>query len=225
MPPGRPSGTLFAAQSLLWVSLPPSFALPGRVEAENWSPRGPKGVSGGPRKSPKIDSKSLSVSIGGLRRVGGYPPGACGTPKVHIYAYLCMYFCVFIIFIHIYACLCLYSCVFMHIYAYFMHMYAYSCMFMHIYVYLCISSIQGKYILYSKYKVMHHWTQFELFINHYRNNQHIFRCCTRTPPCAPLYPPPCLSARSWRVVALLPCNPTGYTPQESIEKWQSHCSE
>ena len=133
MPSGRPSGTLFSAQSLLWVSLPPSFALPGRVEAENWSPRGPKGVSGGPRKSPKIDSKLLSVPIGGLRRVGGYPPGACGTPKVHIYLYLC-------IFMHIYAYLCMYLCVFIHIHPYlctfnacFMHMYAYSCIFMHVY--------------------------------------------------------------------------------------------
>ena len=25
---------------------------------------------------------------------------------------------------------------------------------------------------------MHHWAQFELVINHYRNKQHIFRCCT-----------------------------------------------
>ena len=115
MPSGRPSGTLFSAQSLLWVSLPPSFALPGRAEAANWSPRGPKGVSGGPRKSPKIDSKSLSVPIGGLRRVGGYPPGACGTPKVHIYAYLCMYFCVFV---HIHAYLCMFMAVFMHVHAY-----------------------------------------------------------------------------------------------------------
>ena len=29
---------------------------------------------------------------------------------------------------------------------------------------------------------MHHWTQFDLFINHYRNNQHIFRCCTGMTP-------------------------------------------
>ena len=151
MPSGRPSGTLFSAQSLLWVSLPPSFALPGRVEAENWSPRGPKGVSGGPRKSRKIDLKSLSVPIGGLRRVGGYPPGACGTPKMHIYACIYAYSC---IFMHIYAYLCMYLCVFMHIhpylcifYACFMHMYAYSCIFMHIYVYLCICLIQGKYII------------------------------------------------------------------------------
>ena len=115
MPSGRPSGTLFSAQSLLWVSLPPSFALPGRVEAENWSARGPKGVSGGPRKSRKIDSKSLSVPIGGLRHVMGYPPGACGTPKVHIYAYLCMYFCVFV---HIHAYLCMFMAVFMHVHAY-----------------------------------------------------------------------------------------------------------
>ena len=148
MPSGRPSGTLFSAQSLFRVSLPLCFALPGRVEAENWSPRGPKGVSGGPRKSPKIDSKSLSVPIGGLRRVGGYPPGACGTPKVHIYAYLCMYFCVFV---HIHAYLCMFMAVFMHVHAYlcifhacFMHMYAYSCIFMHIYVYSCICLIQGE---------------------------------------------------------------------------------
>ena len=185
MPSGRPSGILFSAQSLLWVSLPVSFALPGRFEAENWSPRGPKGISEGPRKSPKIDSKSLSVPIGGLRRVGGNPPGACGTPKVHIYAYLCMYLCVFV---HIHAYLCMFMAVFMHVHAYlcifhacFMHMYAYWCIFMHIYVYLCICSIQGKYI-YCKYKVMHHWTQFKLFINHYRNNQHIFRCCTGMTP-------------------------------------------
>ena len=185
MPSGRPSGTLFSAQSLLWVSLPVSVALPGRVEAENWSPQGPKGVSGGLRKSSKIDSKSLSVPIGGLRRVWGYPPGACGTPKVHIYAYLCMYLCVFV---RINAYLCMFMHVFMRIHAYssiFMHIscmfHAYVCIFMHIYVYLCICSIQGKYI-YSKYKVMHHWTQFELFINHYRNNQHIFRCWTGMTP-------------------------------------------
>ena len=136
MPSGRPSGTLFSAQSLLWVSLPPSFALPGRVEAENWSPRGPKGVSEGLRKSLQIDSKSLSVSIGGLRRAGGYPPGACGTSQVHIYAYLCTFLCVFV---HIHAYLCMFMAVFMHVHAYlcifhacFMHMYAYSCIFMHI---------------------------------------------------------------------------------------------
>ena len=137
MPSGRPSGTLFSAQSLLWVSLPPSFALPGRVEAENWSPRGPKGDSEGLRKSLQIHSKSLSVPIGGLRRVGGYPPGACGTPKVYIYAYLCMFLCVFV---HIYA----YLCIFVHE---LMLIDAYSCIFMHIYVYSCICLIQGKYII------------------------------------------------------------------------------
>ena len=142
MPSGRPSGTLFSAQSPLWVSLPPSFALPGRVEAENWSPRGAKEVSGGLRKAPKINSKSLSVPIGGLRRVGGYPPGACGTPKVHIYAYLCMYLCVFV---HIHAYLCMFMHVFMRIHAYssiFMYIsfifHAYVCIFMHIYAYLGI---------------------------------------------------------------------------------------
>ena len=142
MPSGRPSGTLFSAQSLLWVSLPPSFALPGRVEAENWSPRGPKGVSEGLRKWLQIDSKSLSVSIGGLRRAGGYPPGACGTSQVHIYAYLCTFLCVFV---HIHAYLCMFMLVFMRIHAYssiFMHIscmfHAYSCIFMHIYAYLCI---------------------------------------------------------------------------------------
>ena len=152
MPPGRPSGTLFSAQSLLWVSLPPSFALPGRVEAENWSPQGPKGLSGSHRNSVKIASQSLSVPIGGLRRARGYPPGACGTPKVHIihiYACIYAYRC---IFMHIYACLCRYLCVFMHVHPYlcifhacFMHMYAYSCIFMHIYVYSCICLMQGKY--------------------------------------------------------------------------------
>ena len=126
IPSGITSGTLFSAQSQLWMLFLVSFALPGRVEAENWSPRGPKGVSEGPRKSPKIDSKSLSVPIGGLRRVGGYPPGACGTPKVHIYAYLCTYFYVFV---HIHAYLCMFMPVFMRIRAYlciyhacFMHM-------------------------------------------------------------------------------------------------------
>ena len=141
MPSGRPSGTLFSAQSLLWVSLPVSFALPGRVEAENWSPRGPKGVSGGPRKSPQIDSKSLLVPIGGLRRAGGYPPGACRTPRVHIYAYLCMYLCAFM---HIYPYLCRfmpvstrihsYSCIFMHLSCIF---HVYVCIFTHICAYLC----------------------------------------------------------------------------------------
>ena len=154
MPSGRPSGTLFSAQSLLWVSLPPSFALPGRVEAENWSPRGPKGVSEGLRKSLQIDSKSLSVSIGGLRRAGGYPRVPAGRPRcifMHIYARFYAYSC---IFMHIYACLCWYLCVFMHIHPYlcifhacFMHIHAYSCIFMHIYVYLCICLIQGKYMI------------------------------------------------------------------------------
>ena len=142
MPSGKPSGTLFSAQSLLWVSLPPSFALPGRVEAENFSPRGPKGISGRLRKSSKIDSKSLSVPIGEPRRVRGYPPGACGTPKVHIYAYLCMYLCVFV---HIHPYLCMFMRVFMRIHAYssiFMHIscmfHAYVCIFMHIHAYLCV---------------------------------------------------------------------------------------
>ena len=141
MPSGRPSGTLFSAQSLLWVSLPVSFALPGRVEAENWSPRGPKGVSGGLRKSTQIDSKSLSVPIGGLRRAGGYPPGACGPPRVHIYAYLCMYLCAFM---HIHAYLCRFMPVFMRILSYsciFIHLscifHVYVCIFTHIYLYLC----------------------------------------------------------------------------------------
>ena len=39
------------------------------------------------------------------------------------------------------------------------------------------------------------------------------------------YPPPCLCAREWRVVSQWPCSPTGNTPPESLEKWQSHCSE
>ena len=107
---------------------------------------------------------------------------------MHIYAYLCRYLYVFM---HIHAYLCMYLCVFIHIhpylcvfYACFMHMYAYSCVFMHIYVYLYVCLIQGKYIIsiYSEYKLMHHWTQFDLFINHYRNNQHIFRCCTGMTP-------------------------------------------
>ena len=139
MPSGRPSGTLFSAQSLLWVSLPVSFALPGRVEAENWSPRGPKGVSRGPRKSPQIDSKSLSVPIGGLRRAGGYPPGCLRDTQG---AYLCIFMHVFMrihayscIFMDIYACIYAYSFIFVHIYASFMHM---SCICMHIHAYLCI---------------------------------------------------------------------------------------
>ena len=119
---------------------------------------------------------------------GGIPRVPAGRPRcifMHIYARFYAYSC---IFMHIYVCLCWYLCVFMHIHTYlcifyacFMHMYAYSCIFMHIYVYLCICSIQGKYI-YCKYKVMHQWTQFKLFINHYRNNQHIFRCCTGMTP-------------------------------------------
>ena len=136
MPSGRPSGTLFSAQSLLWVSLPPSFALPGRVEAENCSLRGPKGVSGGPRKSPKIDSNSLTVPIGGLRRVRGLPPGCLRDTQS---AYLCIFMHVFLrirayscIFMHVYAGIYAYSCIFIHIYAYFMHV---SCIFMHIYAY------------------------------------------------------------------------------------------
>ena len=139
MPSGRPSGTLFSALSLLWVSLPPSFALPGRVEAENWSPRGLKGVSEGLRKSLQIDSKSLSVSIGGLRRAGGVPPKCLRDVPG---AYLCIFMHVFMrirayscIFMHVYAGIYAYSCIFIHIYAYFMHV---SCIFMHIHAYLCI---------------------------------------------------------------------------------------
>ena len=150
MPCGRSSGTLPSTWSLLWVSFLLSFALPGRVEAENWSPWGLKGVSEGHRKTHKIDSKSLPVAIGGLKRAGGYPPGACGAPRVHIYAYLCMYFYVFV---HIHTYLCMFMPVFMRIRAYlcifyacFMHMYAYSCIFMHICVYSCICLMQGKYI-------------------------------------------------------------------------------
>ena len=156
MPCGRSSGTLPSTWSLLWVSFLLSFALPGRVEAENWSPWGLKGVSEGHRKTHKIDSKSLPVAIGGLKRAGGYPPGACGAPRVHIYAYLCMYLCIFMhiyaylricmqvfirihaysyIFMHVYACIYAYSCIFINIYAYFMHV---SCICMHIHAYLCI---------------------------------------------------------------------------------------
>ena len=153
MPSGRPSGTLFSAQSLLWVSLPVSFALPGRVEAENLSPRGPEGVSGGPRESSKIDSKSLSVPIGGLRRAGGTPRVPAGHPGcifMHIYACIYAHSC---IFMHIYAYLCMYLCVFMHIHAYLcifhacvMLMHAYSCIFMHIYLHVRICLTQGTYI-------------------------------------------------------------------------------
>ena len=57
IPSAMPSGTLFSARSLLWVSFALSFALLGRVEPKNWSPWDSKGVSGGPRKSAKIDSK------------------------------------------------------------------------------------------------------------------------------------------------------------------------
>ena len=141
MPSGRPSGTLFSAQSLLWVSLPSFFALPGRVEAENWSPRGPKGVSEGLRKSFQIDSKSLSVSIGGLRRAGGYPPARPKCICMHIYA--CFYACS-CIFVHEFMRIHAYSCIFMHISC---MCHAYVCIFMHIYVYLCICLIQGKYII------------------------------------------------------------------------------
>ena len=142
MPSGRSSGTLPSTWSLLWVSFLLSFALPGRVEAENWSPWGLKGVSEGHRKTHKIDSKSPPVAIGGLKRAGGYPPGACRAPRVHIYAYLCMYLC---IVMHIYAYLRIFMQVFMRIHAYsciFMHIlcmfHAYVCIFMHIYAYLCI---------------------------------------------------------------------------------------
>ena len=139
MPSGRSSGTLPSTWSLLWVSFLLSFALPGRVEAENWSPWGLKGVSEGHRKTHKIDSKSLPVAIGGLKRAGGVPPGCLrGTQGaylcifmhvfMHIHAYLC-------IFTHIYAGIYTYSCIFIHIYAYFMHV---SCICMHIHAYLCI---------------------------------------------------------------------------------------
>ena len=122
MPSGWSSGTLPSTWSLLWVSFLLSFALPGRVEAENWSPWGLKGVSEGHRKTHKIDSKSLPVAIGGLKRAGGYPPGACGAPRVHIYAYLDTY-------VHI-LCICMHICVNVT------HIYAYLCIFMHIYAYL-----------------------------------------------------------------------------------------
>ena len=135
MPSGMPSGTLFSAWSLLWVSFSLSFALPGRVEAENWSPRGPKGVSEGPRKLFQIDSTSLSVPIGGLKRAGGYPPGCLQG------VYLCMYLCAFM---HIHADLCRFMPVFMRIHSYsfiFMHLscifHVYVCIFTHIYAYLC----------------------------------------------------------------------------------------
>ena len=153
MPCGRSSGTLPSTWSLLWVSFLLSFALPGRVEAENWSPWGLKGVSEGHRKTHKIDSKSLPVAIGGLKRAGGTPRVPAGHPGcifMHIYACIYAYSC---IFMHIYAYLCRYLYVFMHIHTYlcifyacFMHMYAYSCIFMHIYVYSCICLMQGKYI-------------------------------------------------------------------------------
>ena len=121
---------------------------------------------------------------------GGTPRVPAGHPKcifMHIYACIYAYRC---IFMHIYACLCRYLCVFMHIHPYlcifhacFMHIHAYSCIFMHIYVYLCICLIQGKKLyIYTLSKIMHRWTQVKLFINHYRNNQHIFRCCTGMTP-------------------------------------------
>ena len=147
IPSGMPSGTLFSTRSRLWVSFSVSFALPGRVEAENWSPRGPKGVSGGPRKSSQIDSKSLSIPIGGLRRAGGYLPRCLQDTQG---TYLC-------IFMHVFIRMHAYSCIFMHVlmpihaylcifHACFMHMYAYPYIFIHIYVYSCICLIQRKYV-------------------------------------------------------------------------------
>ena len=105
------------------------------------------------------------------------PAGHPGYIFMHIYACIYTYAC---IFMHIVIYLCMYLCLFMHIHAYlcifhacFMHMYAYSCIFVHIYVYSCICLIQRKYV---------YWTQSELYMNHYRNNQHIFRSCTGMTP-------------------------------------------
>ena len=109
-------------------------------------------------------------------------PGCILCIFMHVFMHIHAYSCVFM---QIYACIYAYSFIFMHIYASFMHI---SCIcihihayFMHICVDLCICLIRGKYI-YSQDEVMHHWTQFKLFINHYRNNQHIFRCCTGMTP-------------------------------------------
>ena len=136
MPPGRPSGTPFSAQSLLWVSLPPSFALPGRAEAENWSPRAPKGMTS------KITQNRLKITLGPhwwTKACRGVPPGCLRDTQS---AYLCIFMHVFLrirayscIFMHVYGCIHAYSCIFMHISCMF---HAYVCIFMHIYAYLCV---------------------------------------------------------------------------------------
>ena len=135
MPSGRPSGTLFSAQSLLWVSLPPSFALPGRVEAEKWSPRGL-------RRASKITQNRFKITLGPhwwTKACRGVPPRCLRDTQS---AYLCIFMHVFMrigayscIFMHVYAGIYAYSCIFMHISCMF---HAYSCIFMHMYAYLCI---------------------------------------------------------------------------------------
>ena len=130
MPSGRPSGTLFSAQSLLWVSLPVSF-----ICVTTGSQRGL-------RRASKIIPNRLKITLGPhwwTKACRGVPPGCLRDTQG---AYLCMYLCVFM---HIHAYLCIfmvvfnrihaYSCILMHI-SYMFH--AYVCIFMHIYAYLCI---------------------------------------------------------------------------------------
>ena len=131
-----PSGTLFSARSRFCVSFSLSFALTGRVEAENWSPQGLWRAS-------KIIQNRLKITLDPhwwTKACRGVPPGCLQDTQG---TYLCIFMHVFIrmhayscIFMHVYAKIYAYSCIFMHIYAYFMHascmLHAYVCIFMHI---------------------------------------------------------------------------------------------
>ena len=108
------------------------------------------------RRASKITPNRLKITLGPhwwTKACWGCPPGACRTPRVYIYAYLCMYLCAFM-HIHTYLCRLMpvfmrihsYSCIFMHLSCIF---HVYVCIFTHIYAYLCrfiVCLIQGKYI-------------------------------------------------------------------------------
>ena len=176
--------------------------------AERGSQRPPKASKKGPQNEWKFVKNPPRHSLACPGVSGGTPPGASRPPVMHIYAYLCIYSC---IFIDIYAYLCIYStylCIFRHICVYFMHIYAYLCkrdaylcISMHIYTYLCISmhcmfthtfSYKDVDILLMKKcaaglhstgswsKCKH--TQYTFVMHRHRNNQHTFGCCTGITP-------------------------------------------
>ena len=171
--------------------------------AESGPQRAPKGSKKGRQNEPKFVKNSPRHSLACPGVSGGYPPGASRPPVMHIYAYLCIYSC---IFIDIYAYLCIYStylCIFRHIYVSFMHIYAYLCkrdaylcISMHIYAYLCVfmhtfsykdvdillmkNCAAGLHSTGSWSKCKH--TQYTFVMHRHRNNQHTFGCCTGITP-------------------------------------------